>query len=130
MAVKRNAQSAWAEDSRPREKRSARARIQADLEQRGVSAEFCSALSSRLESQVTSFDSTSYANLLDGVAAAYGVHAETTEALASRLRELSEIERLMSAFSGELSKLDEVLSVLSAHVGRMRTSTPSQRILH
>ena len=108
----------------------ARDRIRADLAARGVAPEFCEALSDRLESQVESFDAPSYLPLLDGVAAAYGVHEETSEALSSRLRELSELERLMSAFAGELSKLDEVLNVLAAHVGRMRSTTPSNRILH
>ena len=35
--------------------------------------------------------------------------------------ELREIERLMDAFVGELSKLDEILDVLTAHVDRMRS---------
>ena len=119
------------QDGERREVSTARARIRADLELRGVAPEFSDALSERLESRVKSFESESYLPLLDGVAAACGVHAEATEGLADRLRELSEIERLMGAFTGELSKLDEVLSVLAAHVGRMRTNTPEKkRILH
>ena len=129
MRSKRNVARVQEHERDERDAPSPRARIRADLEQRGVSAEFCEALSVRLEPQVTSFENASYAPLLDGVAAAYSIHEETSEALASRIRELSEIERLMSCFSGELSKLDEVLSVLAAHVGRMRTATPS-RILH
>lgn len=129
MRSKRNGVRVQQRERREGDAPAARARICADLEQRGVSPEFCEALSERLEPQVTSFENSSYVPLLDGVAAAYGVHAEATEALSSRLRELSEIERLMGAFSGELSKLDEVLSVLAAHVGRMRKATPS-RMLH
>ena len=129
MRLKRNHVRGQQRDRQGGDAQAACARIRADLEQRGVSPEFCEALSRRLEPQVASFENASYLPMLDGVAAAYGVHAETTEALASRLRELGEIERLMGAFSGELSKLDEVLSVLAAHVGRMRTTAPT-RILH
>ena len=60
---------------------------------------------------------------------ACGAQVDTTEEFSLRLRELSEIERLMSSFARELSKLDEVLSVLAAHVGRMRSNT-SGRLLH
>ncbi len=131
MRSKRNAAKALVPDSHCGDDAATpKARICADLAERGVAPEFCDALSERLATQVTSFENSTYLPLLDGVAAAYGVHSETTEALANRLRELGEIERLMSAFAGELSKLDEVLSVLTAHVGRMRTTTPSDRILH
>jgi hypothetical protein len=130
MRSKRNLE-ATSEQADPRDDvPTARDRIRADLAARGVAPEFCEALSERLQTQVESFDAPSYLPLLDGVAAAYGIHEETSEALSNRLRELSEIERLMSAFAGELSKLDEVLNVLAAHVGRMRTSTPSSRVLH
>ena len=130
MRSKRNLEATSEQADHRDDVPTARDRIRADLAARGVAPEFCEALSERLQSQVESFDAASYLPLLDGVAAAYGVHEETSEALSSRLRELSEIERLMSAFAGELSKLDEVLNVLAAHVGRMRTSTPSNRILH
>jgi hypothetical protein len=130
MRSKRNLEAMSDHADRGANGPNARDRIRADLAARGVAPEFCEALSARLQSQVESFDAPSYLPLLDGVAAAYGVHEEASEALSSRLRELSEIERLMSSFAGELSKLDEVLNVLTAHVGRMRTSTPSTRVLH
>ena len=37
------------------------------------------------------------------------------------MRQIQELERLMSSFAGELSKLDESLEVLAAHLRRMRT---------
>ena len=128
MRSKRDTEADWAGEGRGRDALALRARIHVDLEQRGVAPEFCRALSERLEPKVTSFDDPSYTPLLDGVAAAYGVHSEASEAFASQLRDLAEIERLMSTFGGELSKLDEVLSVMAAHVERMRTA--SHRVLH
>ena len=45
-------------------------------------------------------------------------HDHTTEDVARSLLGLKEVERMMGAFSGELSKLDEVLEVLAArHMG-------------
>ena len=130
MHSKMSARKRLASDPERRGKGSVRQRIRADLVQRGVAAELCDALSERLEAQVTSFDNSSYRNLIDGVAAAHEVHTQRAEVLDDRMREFAEIERLMSSFEGELSKLDEVLSVLAAHVGRMRTSSPSDRVLH
>jgi flagellar motor switch protein FliG len=130
MRSKMRALKALVRDPGPQGSGSVRDRIRADLAERGVAPEFCEALSKRLEAQVASFDNPSYSPLLDGVAAAHEVHSETTEALDERLRQLGEIERLMSAFEDELSKLDEVLSVLAAHVERMRTTSPPERVLH
>ena len=131
MRSKRDTEADWAGGDLRRDTLDLRARIQLDLEQRGVALEFCRALSERLEPRVArSIDDSSYESLLDGVAAAYGVHCEATEAFASQLRDLAEIERLMSTFGSELSKLDEVLSVLAAHVERMRAAAAGHRVLH
>lgn len=112
------------------------AEIRAELESRGVSpavsGPVAERLRSRLEIRVDS-DATpevssadSYELLLDGVAEALLVLDADTPAEP----DLQEIERLMAAFVGELSKLDEVLEVLSAHVERMRLARPEPGSLH
>jgi len=60
------------------------------------------------------------------------MHQRAEEAAARNAKELKEVERLMGAFAGELTKLDEVVEVLAAYVRRMRSSTPRtiERVLH
>jgi hypothetical protein len=107
--------------------------ICAALEHRGVEHEFSAELSDRLRPALAVLEGESSEALLDGVAMAFILQQEKNERLARSLEGLKEVERMMGAFSGELSKLDEVLEVLSAYVRRMRTSGPSEqpdRTLH
>jgi hypothetical protein len=77
---------------------SAVTRIQNDLERRGIPRNFSGAVAARLERAAASLNETEYGALLDGVAAAYGVHRE-------------------------LKKLDEGLQILSSYVLRIRDRT-------
>jgi hypothetical protein len=106
--------------------------IRLALETRGVSRELGELLAARLEDRLAGISSESADAMLDGVALALDLHDHTTEDVARSLRGLKEVERMMGAFSGELSKLDEVLEVLAAYVARMRTSGSSEtvRTLH
>ena len=98
-------------------------RIRAALETRGVSREMAELLGSRLEERLADLSGESTNALLDGVALALDLHQHSSVQVAQSLRGLREVERMMGAFSGELSKLDEVLEVLAAYVARMRTSS-------
>ena len=106
--------------------------IRAALERRGVSAAFSAALAEGISDQVERLDPAAYSAMLDGAAAALELHQSTQDQLTRSLRGLKEVERMMGAFSGELSKLDEVLGVLAAYVRRMKSSGTgtSDRVLH
>lgn len=101
----------------------ARERIRAGLEARGVDPQAAEALADQLRQELhpTAAPGDS---LLDGVALGFRVQHGIADALAKSTSELQEIERLMGAFASELSKLDEVLEVLAAHLRRMRTAAP------
>jgi hypothetical protein len=109
-----------------------RAHVEAALAKRGVGDDLCPTLASRIESRLSGRSATEREALLDGVAIASVLHQETSGRLEKSLRGLREVERMMGAFSGELSKLDEVLEVLAAYVQRMRTTgaAESERTLH
>ena len=120
--------------------------IRAELESRGVSASVSGPVAARLESRLEIGDDRaetsattpvdSYELLLDGVADALRVlDANSLMDVPGREDlspepDLQEIERLMAAFVGELSKLDEVLGVLNAHVERMRSARSESGALH
>lgn len=109
-----------------------RAAIKRELDARGVPIELCDLLSQRIEARGSEGTEQSRRVLLDGIALAFGVQQEVTGELSRNLRGLREVERLMGSFSGELSKLDEVLEVLAAYVRRMRSTKPEEprRVLH
>jgi hypothetical protein len=96
---------------------SRRSRIRADLESKGVAPEFSRPVADRLADIAPDFSSGEYAAVLDGVAAAYGVHQRDLDAAV----DVNEIQHLMDGFTGELRKLEEGLQILSAYVHRMRT---------
>lgn len=102
---------------------SCRERMRRHLEGRGIPAESAVVLAERLEGRVGGLDVEAQNLVLEGVADAYTGSSESRDALADRLCEVREIERLMFAFSEELGKLDEILEVLSAHVRRMRVQS-------
>jgi hypothetical protein len=99
---------------------SRRDEIRADLEARGVARDLCETLSTCLDESHSRRSPEAYQALLDGVALACGVQTELDGDLLRNLRDLRETERLMGAFAQELTKLDEVLEVLAAHLRRMR----------
>ncbi len=96
-----------------------RSRIRADLESKGVAPEFSQPVADRLADIAPDFSSGEYEAVLDGVAAAYGVHQRDFDSAS----DVNEIQRLMDGFTGELRKLEEGLQILSAYVHRMRTRT-------
>jgi len=106
--------------------------IRADLERRGVSAEISGRVALRLGRRIGSAQTESYDLMIDGVAEALRVQARDAAISGQGEPDLAEIERLMAAFMGELSKLDEVLDVLTAHVERMRSRSivPEHDTLH
>jgi len=106
-------------------------RIRRDLEERGVAPEFSRSISNRLACFTDELTSDTYQAVLSGVALAYGVHRQRQPDMKRHLADMEEVQRLMSSFSTELSKLEEALETLSAYVTRMKTQTsPARRLLH
>lgn len=107
--------------------------ICADLQARGVDAGAAGQLAARIATQLEGKDPAVYAATLDGVALTHEIERGGPEACAGEGGELKEVARLMGAFATELSKLDETLEVLAAHLRRMRVAAASDetpRILH
>ena len=100
------------------------AHIREDLERRGVSNEFSGSVSARLAQIAGDLSAAEYAAVLEGVAAAYGVHRQC-ESRSTRA-ESREIHRLVEDFAVELKKLDEGLRILSAYLVRMRERSKSR----
>ncbi len=102
------------------------------LASRGVMPELVELVSPILEERAAGLSSEAHDALLDGVAMAFELQHDVSGQLAESLRGLREVERMMGAFSGELSKLDEVLEVLATYVRRMKNSGTSEsiRVLH
>jgi len=93
-----------------------------ELRRRGVAPGSCQAILSAIEARVALVSPEKADGLLDGVALAFEFQQGSQLQLLRTIREVQEVEKMMGAFSGELSKLDEVLEVLSTYVRRMRTS--------
>jgi hypothetical protein len=96
--------------------------IGVELARRGVPEPFVAPLARRAAATGLEGDRVRLEAMLDGIAIAFELQKSTQEQLTRSLRGLREVERMMGAFSGELSKLDEVLGVLAAYVRRMRSS--------
>ena len=96
--------------------------LRRELERRGVPEEFSLALAERAAGYASSGGPAAVRAVVDGMSIAFEIERSTREQLTRNLRGLREVERMMGAFSGELSKLDEVLGVLAAYVRRMRSS--------
>ena len=129
---KRRMRTPWSADRPGIGPRSGPAEIAAELSRRGVPAPSCDVLASALVLRMASLPKEGREGLLDGVAMAFEFQEGTQLHLLRRLREVEEVEKMMGAFSGELSKLDEVLEVLATYVQRMRGSGSSaeDRRLH
>ena len=70
---------------------------------------------------------------LDGVAASLDLNETARHQWLENQREVREIQSMLSAFSEELSKLDEVLEVMATYVRKMRQPSPrspEDRVLH
>ncbi len=103
-----------------------RSRIRTDLESKGVAPEFSQPVADRLAEIAPDFSSGEYEAVLDGVAAAYGVHQRDFDTPG----DVNEIQRLMDGFTGELRKLEEGLQILSAYVHRMRSRATRGHTAH
>lgn len=103
--------------------------VRADLERRGVAAAFSGPVAERLVTRVEGLTVAQYAALLDGVAAAYGVHRQEGQ---SAPPAPAEMQRLIQDFAVELQKLDEGLRLLSTYLLRIRdrTSGEAPRVVH
>jgi hypothetical protein len=104
-------------------------RVREDLEERGVAMAFSGPVAERLSTRVEGLTEAQYAALLDGVAAAYGVHRQ--EGRSAQPAPL-EMQRLIQDFAVELKKLDEGLRLLSTYLLRIRdrTSGDSSQVMH
>jgi hypothetical protein len=105
-------------------------RIRCDLEDRGVTREFSHSVAERLTTIAPDLSASEYVAVLDGVAAAYGVHREAccdAPDSQQQAQDVSEIERLMKGFGAELRKLEEGLQILSAYVVRMGNRAGNER---
>jgi len=94
----------------------------AQLRERGVTDPDARSLAEHLAPQVAHTRRAGRETFIDGIAAGWHAASESRVRLDRTVSEIKEVERLMGAFTGELSKLDEVLEVLAAYVRRMRTS--------
>jgi hypothetical protein len=107
-----------------------RKRLSAALRSRGLEAPLAELLAMRLLPEIEGTTAGARERILDGVALGVRLQSAVTAELSRSAGELQEMERLMSSFAGELSKLDEVLEVLAAYLRRMRTASPSSGALH
>lgn len=124
--------SAPEEPAVPSEDVALRDRISSDLQARGVVLPAADVLAGRVATDLEGEQDVDYARVLDGVALGFRAQSTLAEDLSRSATDLQEIERLMSSFAGELTKLDEVLEVLAAYLRRMRTASPGSgsRMLH
>lgn len=108
--------------------------LAASLRERGVSDADAAELAEGLAARLRRHGRGARDGFAEGVAAGWHAMSETRARMDRTASDMKEVERLMGAFTGELSKLDEVLEVLAAYVRRMRTSNPVEtsegRILH
>ena len=98
----------------------ARERIRVDLERRGVAPEYARPISTHLEGVSQTLSPEAYEVVLASVALAHGGRQAEAGSAAARPGDLTELQRLMSGFAGELRKLDEAMRILSAYVRRIR----------
>ena len=103
-----------------------RARLQAELERRGVAPELAEAVAAQLAEVAPALPRARAEDLLAGAALACAVQEASPSAASARTaRDLDEVQRLMGAFAGELRKLDEALQLLATYLTRIKArSTP------
>ena len=93
-----------------------------DLRERGVTDTDARSLAEQLAGQLQAQSRGGRKAFVEGVASGWHATSEARARLERTVSDIKEVERLMGAFTGELSKLDEVLEVLAAYVRRMRSS--------
>ena len=109
-----------------------RDRVSSDLQARGGAGPAADVLAGLVARDLEVQNKHDCVRILDGVALGFRARSTITEDRSRSAKDLQEIERLMSSFAGELTKLDEVLEVLAAYLRRMRTASSGSgsRILH
>ena len=102
-------------------------RVRGDLLLRGIDEDLSGRIAAQLCEQHScdELSSEQYEAMIDGASLACGVGCDTNSDSQSSVVRVREIERMMQAFAGELSKLDESLEVLSTYVRRMRKQPES-----
>jgi hypothetical protein len=105
-----------------------RQRVRADLERRGVPEPFAEPLAERLAELASQLSASEYQAAVLATAAACEILQSDAAQLEvdSRARDVREIQHLMQGFAGELRKLEEGLSVLSAYLVRLRTTADGE----
>ena len=96
--------------------------LESRLRERGVTDADARSLAEQLAGQLSAHGRGGREAFVEGIAAGWHASDETRARLDRTVSDIKEVERLMGAFTGELSKLDEVLEVLAAYVRRMRSS--------
>ena len=99
-----------------------RDRISVDLQSRGVPSAAADLLAVNVVHEVAGREPDGA--ILDGAALGFRAQNAVSKELAQSAVDLQEIQRLMSSFAVELTKLDEVLEVLAAYLRRMRSTVP------
>jgi hypothetical protein len=97
-----------------------RDRIRAELQRHGVSPDLAGLLALRLEQLVGALGAESCEAVFAAALAATGGTKSGADPSAPSALDLDEMQRLMTAFAGELQKLDEALRALSAYLTRLR----------
>ena len=99
-----------------------RQRIRADLERRGVTAEFSEPFAQRLAEIASQLSASEYHAAVLAMTAAYEVCQGEALDFEGRCRDVREIQRLMQGFAGEMRKLEESLGIVSAYLVRLRSA--------
>lgn len=101
-----------------------RARLRAELERHGVAPELAEAVAAQLAELAPVLPGARAQDLVAGAALACAVQGARPPAAAERgARDLEEVQRLMTAFVGELRKLDEALQLLATYLARIKART-------
>lgn len=100
-----------------------RARLRAELERHGVAPELAEAVAAQLAELAPALPGARAEDLVAGAALACAVQGARQPAADRAARDLDEVQRLMTAFVGELRKLDEALQILATYLARIKART-------
>lgn len=106
--------------------------LEAEFARRGLLPFVSEAVSEGLRQRLRGMPAGDRMSFLDGWAASFDLDETARHQWLENQREVREIQNMLSAFSDELSKLDEVLAVMSTYVRKMRQpgAAAENRILH
>lgn len=97
-------------------------RVRDDLLLRGIDEDLSGKIAAQLceQNSRVELSSEQYEAMIDGASLACGVRCNIEDDSQSSVVRVREIERMMQAFAGELTKLNENLDVMATYVRRMR----------